>query len=156
MPQLTVTATPNQAFAGLLEAATTFETDSLAAEGAVGLGKLVRLGTNKDKQCVQLSSATGQGALAYGFAPHNFNREQTTAGLVQYDDKETVPVVRKGRIWVETQDAVVKGATANYHLASQKLTDEAVTTGIEAIGGNLKVTFLTSTSAAGLALVEVK
>lgn len=155
MPQVSMTSLPAAAFNGMLASNTVTKIRSYAAEGVVGIGKLVRLGTNKETQCVQLSTAVGQGALAWGFAVHNHNQEQSLAGLVQYADKETVNVMRRGDLWVETNDAVVAGNTANYHLASQKLTDEAVAAGIEAIGG-LSVKFLTSTSGAGLAQVEVE
>lgn len=155
MPQVSVTNLPARAFNGMLGTNSPTRIRSYAAEGVVGIGKLCRLGTNKESQIVQLSTAVGQGALAWGFAVHNHFQEQTVAGLVQYDDKTTVPLMRSGDLWVETSDAVVAGATANYNLASQKLTDEVVGAGVEAIAG-LSVKFLTGTTAAGLALVEVE
>ena len=155
MPQTSVTFLPAVAFNGMIATNAPVKIRSYAAEGTVGIGKLVRLGTNPDSQCVQLSTAVGQGALAFGFAVHNHNQEQSLAGLVQYADKETVNVLRRGDIWVETQDAVVAGRVANYHLATQKFTDEAVGAGIEAIGG-LAVRFMTSTTGAGLAQIEVE
>jgi hypothetical protein len=97
----------------------------------------------------------GQGALVVGFSLHDHAREQSSAGLVQFADKETVNVLKRGRMWVETQDAVVAGAVANLHLASGKLTDAAVGAGIEAIT-QLNVRFVTSNAAAGLAEIEVK
>jgi len=78
-----------------------------------------------------------------------------SAGLVQFADKETVNVFKRGRMWVETNDAVVGGAVANLHLATGKFTDEVVAAGIEAIT-QLSVRFVTSTSSAGLAQIEVK
>lgn len=155
MSQTSVTQYGAAAFNGMLSDITESNVLSYAAEGAVGIGKAVRLGTDKEKQVVQSSTAVGQGALVFGIAVHDHAREQSSAGLVQYADKETVSVLRRGNIWVETQDAVVAGTVANYHLATQKFTDEAVGAGIEAITG-LSIRFLTSTSAAGLAIVEVK
>lgn len=155
MPQTSVTSLPAAAFNGMIVDNSSLKIRSYAAEGVVGIGKAVRLGTNKDTQCVQSSTAVGQGALIFGFAVHNHNQEQNGSGLVQYADKETVNVMRRGDLWVETQDAVTAGNVANYHLATQKLTDEAVGAGIEAITG-LAVRFLTSTTAAGLAQVEIE
>ena len=155
MSQTSVPLYQSAAFAGMLADLAENDIYSYAAEGAVAIGRTVRLGTNKEKQVIQSSTATGQGALVVGFAVHDHAREQTSAGLVQYATTETVSMLKRGRIWVETNDAVVAGAVANLHLSTGKFTDEAVTTGIEAIT-QLTVRFLTSTSAAGLAIVEVK
>ena len=54
-----------------------------------------------------------------------------------------------------TTDAVVAGATANLTVADGTLTDASVTTGIEAFT-QVSVKFITATTAAGLALVEIK
>jgi len=58
-------------------------------------------------------------------------------------------------MWLETDDAVVAGATANLKTANGKVTDEAVAAGIEAFT-QISVKFITATAAAGLALVEIK
>lgn len=143
------------AFNGMLADLSDNDIISRAAEGAVAIGRTVRLGTNPEKQVVQSSTAVGQGALVVGFALHDHAREQSSAGLVQFADKETVNVFKRGRMWIETQDAVVAGTVANLHLATGKLTDAAVGAGIEAIT-QLSVRFVTSTGAAGLAEIEVK
>ena len=155
MSQTSVSLYQAAAFNGMLADLSDNDIVSFAAEGAVGIGRTVRLGTNKEKQVVQSSTAVGQAALVVGFALHDHAREMSGAGLVQFADKETVNVFKRGRIWVETQDAVVAGAVANLHLATGKFTDEAVGAGIEAIT-QLNVRFVTGTSAAGLAIVEVK
>ncbi len=130
------------------------QTDSFSAQGVVGIGKAVVLGTNKERQIVQAGTGVGQGALIVGISMLSQSIEQVqSSGLVQYADKTTVPVMRKGRIWVETNDAVVAGAVANFHLASGKFTDEAVATGIEAMG--IKARFFRGNTAAGLAILEV-
>ena len=54
-----------------------------------------------------------------------------------------------------TSKAVASGATANLTVANGTLTDAAVTTGIEAFT-QVSVKFITATTAAGLALVEIK
>jgi hypothetical protein len=155
MSQTTVSQYGDIAFNGMLADLSDNDIVSYSAEGAVNIGRTVRLGTNRERQVVQSSTAVGQGALVVGFAISGQAREQGTGGLVQYADKETVNVLKAGRLWVETNDAVVAGSVANLHLASGKFTDEAVGAGIEAIT-QLAVRFVTATSAAGLAIVEVK
>lgn len=155
MSQTSVTQYGAAAYMGMLADLSDNDIVSYAAEGAVLIGRTVRLGTSKDKQVIQSTTGAGQGALVTGFAVHDHAREQSAAGLVQYADKETVSVIKRGRLWVETQDAVVGGTVANLHLASGKFTDEAVAAGIEAIT-QLSVRFVTSTSGAGLAIVEIK
>jgi len=95
------------------------------------------------------------GAGVVGFALHDHAREQSSGGVVQYAATETVSVLTAGRMWVPTSDAVVAGATANLTVADGTLTDAAVAAGIEAFT-QIDVKFITATSAAGLALVEIK
>lgn len=155
MSQTSVNLYNPAAFNGMLADLSDNDIISDAAEGAVLIGRTVRLGTNRATQVIQSSNAVGQGALVVGIALHDHAREQSSAGLVQYADKDTVSVLRRGRMWVETQDAVVAGSVANLHLATGKFTDEAVAAGIEAIT-QLTVRFMTGTTAAGLAIVDVK
>lgn len=142
-------------FAGMLYDIAENDVMSYSAEGAVDFGVPVKLGTNKEKQTAKLTTSAGQAALAVGFALATQTLEQSSAGVVQYGDKVNVSVLKKGRVWVNTQDAVVAGAVANLHLASGTLTDEAVAAGIEAFT-QFSARFVTSTSAAGLAVVEIK
>lgn len=125
-------------------------TFSYSAEAAVGLGVPVMLGTNKERQ-VKLATAA---ASVIGIAMAQSDFEQSAAGLVQYADKETVSVLKSGRIWVMTADAVTAGNAANMVVASGLFTDEVVATGIEAFT-QVSIKFLTSTTAAGLAVVEI-
>jgi hypothetical protein len=155
MSQTTVSQYGAAAFMGMLADISHNDILSYAAEGAVAIGRTVRLGTNKEKQVIQSGTGVGQGALVVGFSVHDHAREQSSAGLVQFADKETVNVLKRGRIWVETNDAVVAGTVANLHLATGKFTDEAVGAGIEAIT-QVAVRFVTGTSGAGLAVVEIK
>lgn len=143
------------AFAGMLGDLRTNNVVSKAAEGAaIVFGKAVVGGTNKEKQVIAAGSGAGQGALITGFAAASHTVEQTSAGVVAYPVGSAVNVLDAGSIWVETNDAVVAGAVANYHLATGKFTDEAVGAGIEAIS-RLSVRFITGTTAAGLAMVSV-
>lgn len=128
---------------------------SYAAESAVGFGVPVTLGTTKTSEVNPVTTSVGQAALAVGIAVASHAVEQTSAGVAQYAATDTVPVLKSGRIWVETDDAVVAGAVANLKLSSSKFTDEAVTTGIEAFT-QFSARFITSTSGAGLAIVEIK
>lgn len=133
--------------------------DSFIAEGAVGIGKSVVAGTagessTKRGRVIQASTSVGQGALITGIATLSQTLEQTSAGVVAYADKSSVPVMTEGRMVVMTNDAVVAGAAANFVLANGTWTDAAVGTGIEA-PVLIKVRFVTSTSAAGLAAVQI-
>lgn len=136
------------------------QVDTYLAQGAIGIAKAVVLGTAKETatqrgQAVQAGTGVGQGALIVGVTILSQTLEQTSAGVVQYADKAAVPVMKKGRVVVETNDAVVAGAVANFHLATGKWTDEAVTTGIEATV-LVKARFVTGTTAAGLAAIELQ
>lgn len=127
---------------------------SYSAEGAVGFGAPVQLGTNKERQVKVLTTSVGQAALATGISLHTYAVEQSAAGLVQYASTQTVSVLKRGRVWVNTDDAVVAGTTANLKLSSGLFTDEVVAAGIEAFT-QFSAKFVTGTTAAGLAVVEI-
>lgn len=138
-------------FRGLLDGINPHNVRSYAAEEIIPVGYPVKLGTNAEKEVLKATT----GASAIGFALHDHAREQTSAGVVQYAALETVSVLTEGRMWVLTSDAVVAGATANLTVADGTLTDAAVAAGIEAFT-KIQVTFITATTAAGLAIVEIK
>lgn len=154
MSQTTVTQYGAAGIAGLLYDIGDSDVMSFSAEGAIGLGVPVKLGTNKERQALALTTSAGQATLAYGISVAGI-LEQTSAGVVAYAAGQTVGVLKRGRIWVNTDDAVVAGATANLKLSSGLFTDEAVAAGIEAFT-QFKATFITGTTAAGLAVVEIK
>lgn len=139
------------AFKGMLDGIGPRNVRSYAAEEAIPVAYPVKLGTDKEKEVLKATAGAG----VVGFALHDHAREQTSAGVVQYNALETVSVLTQGRMWVETTDAVVAGATANLTVATGKLTDEAVAAGIETFT-QISVKFITGTTAAGLALVEIK
>lgn len=153
--QTTYTLHPDQWQVGQIADTSDRTIDSYLAEGAVGIAKCVIRGTDKSRQVIQASTSAGQAALVIGVSVNGRNIEQTDAGLVQYKDKSAVSVMTRGRVIVETDDAVVAGAVANLKLSSGKFTDEAVAAGIEAFT-QISVRFLTGTTAAGLAEVEIK
>lgn len=152
--QTTVTQYGAASFAGML--ADTGFTDKLSytAEAAVGFGVPVQLGTNPARQVKVLTTAVGQAALAVGVSIASQVVEQTSAGVAHYAQYDTVPVLKQGRVWMLTNDAVAAGAVANLVLANSTVTDEAVATGIEAFT-QFSARFLTATTAAGLALVDI-
>lgn len=151
MAQLSYSQTSAAAFAGMLDGIGPRNVRSYAAEEAIPVAYPVRLGTDPAKEVLKATT----GANTIGFAIHDHAREQSSAGVVQFAATETVNVLNQGRFWIETSDAVVAGAVANLTTATGKLTDASVAAGIEAFT-QISVRFVTGTTAAGLALVEVK
>jgi hypothetical protein len=149
--QTTISQYGAAAFKGMLDGIGPKNVRSYAAEGIIPVAYPVKLGTSPDKEVLKATAGAG----VVGFALHDHAREQTSAGAVQYEATETVSVLTQGRMWVMTSDAVVAGATANLTVADGTLTDAAVAAGIEAFT-QVSVKFITATSAAGLALVEIK
>lgn len=128
--------------------------DSFLAEGVVGIAKAVIRGTNKERQVQQAGTGAGTAANIVGIAILTQSVEQTSSGVVQFNDKTAVPVMRKGRVVIETNDAVIAGTKANFVLANGKWTDEPVAAGIEA-PTQIQASFVTGTTAAGLAIIEI-
>ena len=151
MSQTTMSQYGAAAVAGLLDGVGPRNVRSYAAEEIIPVGFPVKLGTDKEKEVLKATAGAG----VVGFALHDHAREQTSGGVVQYAATETVSVLTQGRMWVMTSDAVVAGATANLTVADGTLTDAAVAAGIEAFT-QISVKFIAATSAAGLALVEIK
>lgn len=74
-------------------------------------------------------------------------------GTLGWDDKDSVPVLRKGRIWVKVYGAVVEGADAYCVLATsgQEGYFTSTSTGNIATGGK----FITAAADGALALLEI-
>lgn len=153
MSQTSVTQYGQAGFPGQIYDTMFTDKMSYSAEGAVPFGAVVRLGTNKERQVAAVGTGAGQGALAIGVAVMTYVTEQDSSGNVGYGNTQTVSVMKRGRIWVNTDDAVVAGSAANLKLSNGKFTDEVVAAGIEATGFNAR--FITGTTAAGLAVVEI-
>lgn len=66
---------------------------------------------------------------------------------------DEVPIMTQGVMWVETADAVVAGAVANFNTATRLWTDAAVAGSVIAVPG---VEFDSTVTAAGLAKVRVQ
>ncbi len=154
MSQTTVTQYGAAGIAGLIYDLVDNDVMSYSAETAVGLGVPVQLGTNGERQVKVLTTSVGQAALARGISVAGI-LEQNGGGTVAYAIGQSVGVLKRGRIWVNTADAVVAGAKANLVLASGLFTDEVVGAGIEAFT-LFTATFITATTGAGLAVVEIK
>ena len=153
--QSSVTQYGAVAFAGMLADSMITDKVSMSAEGAVPFASFVTLGTNKERQVLAATTSVGQAALTVGVALASHVVEKTNAGVAQYAATVTVPVLKRGRIYVLTDDAVAAGSVANLKLSSGKATDEAVAAGIEAFT-QFSARFITGTSGAGLAIVEIK
>ena len=154
MSQLAYTQYQNAGIRGLLYDLVGHDTMSYSAQGVVPMGFPVILGTNKERQVVAANSgAVGLGALIIGLSIMQFDAEQDATGTVVYLDKETVSVLKKGRIWVDANAAVTAGNVVNLNLANGKFTDAAVGVGVEALV-QIKAKFLTSTTGAGLAVID--
>ena len=151
MAQTTISQYGAAAFKGLLDGVGPHLIRSYAAEEAIPMAYPVKLGTTASKEVLKATAAAG----AVGFAIHDQAREQSSAGVVQYAATETVSVITQGRFWVLTSDAVVAGSVANMTVADGTLTDAAVAAGIEAFT-QFSARFVTATTAAGLAIVEIK
>lgn len=151
MAQTSVSQYQPVAFKGMLADLQDYNTMSYAAEEAIPFAYPVKLGTDPAKEVLKTTS----GALTVGFALSAHAVEQTSAGVAQWGITDTVPVIKRGRFWVETTDAVTAGAVANLTVATGKLTDEAVAAGIEAFT-QFSARFITGTTGAGLAVVEIK
>lgn len=149
MAQLSYNAEMSPAVVGMIADLSCKTVDSFAAEAALNPGDLVVRGTNAEKQ-VKLAG-TGTVANAIGIVIHEHKEPGTTDGY--YPVGCAVGVLTRGRIWVPVSKAVAAGKIANYKIAEKAFTDEAVASGIEAPG--VSCVFLTSTSAAGIAEIEV-
>lgn len=157
IPQTSFGLYQDASFAGMLYDSAFRDTMSYSAEGAIPFGSFVKLGTNKERQVLAATTAAGQAALLIGVAIAVYSTEQVYPSLgaaAGYIATETVSMLKDGRIWVRTNDAVVAGSVANYVLANGTVTDEAVATGVEAFT-QMTVKFITGTTAAGLAVVEI-
>lgn len=151
--QTTYSRTPAAAMAGLLYDLRDNVIESYATEGAdgIGFGLAVIAGTDVDKQ-VKLPAAAG--GVFRGVSVHEYAQEQQADGTVEYADKDTMNVLRRGAIWVQTNTSVDtdddaffvnSGADAGKFSDVDDATTDAVPTG----------KFRTSTTGSGLAVLEI-
>jgi hypothetical protein len=144
----------NPAIAGTLYDLSPHTVDSYVSQiDNVGLGFGVIAGTDPQSQ-VTVAAAT----FSSGFKGIVLNqaKEQSATGAVVYNTKDTVPVLRKGRAWVPVTGAVTAESPAflTFSGADTGKWAAAAGTGPVAVAvANAK--FITSTTGAGLAVVEL-
>lgn len=95
--QLSYQANMNAAIAGTLYDLSPRTIDACIAQGVIGLGMGVIAGTDPVNQAVVPSATFTAGFKGVALLQA---KEQTAAGVVQYNAQDTVPVLRKGRAWV--------------------------------------------------------
>lgn len=136
-----------EAIAGQLAEIKNYDIENGAAEGAIDFGFGVVAGTDAAKQ-VKLPAADSD--VFRGVAGHT-HKEQNSSGAARYEDTEAVNVVRKGVVWVETDDAVSIDEAATLEIATGKFSNNAAGVGFIATGG----VFRSSVAAAGIAKLEI-
>ena len=155
----TVVAEQAAAFAGMKADSGGDDVLSRSAEGAVPFGKLVVLGTNKDKQC-KLPAALGEvttAGLQLGVSLQSHAMEQNGAGAATYDDKDTVSVLHKGRCYVKVEEAVSPSdpVFVRYAAGGDGLGSFGKTAGTSERAALSKARYLSTAGVGGLAVVEV-
>lgn len=120
--------------------------DSKFAEGAIEAGDAVDIGT-ADDQVIKAVSAV------YGVAiQHPTLTMADDTGLAAYAEFDGVSVLRQGRIWVQVGLAVAIDDLAYWDdVAGTFSNTDATSTNPPVTGGR----FVTSTSGAGLAILEI-
>ena len=114
--------------------------DSFAAEGAIGVGKAVELGTDPAKQV----KASLTASKVIGIAIFENKVDETPL----YPDEYAVPVCTFGDVWVEVAESVTAGASVYLSTAGAW----GSSTG-SAVSG---MTYLTSAGSGELAIVRVR
>lgn len=134
-------------FPGLIYDMRNITVESYACEStSIPFGGAVTAGTDKRKQ---VKDSAGGGAFT-GIAIHEYAHEaDITTGQAAYLLKETVNVLRKGAVWVQTNGTVAQDAEAFY-----------VTSGTDrGLWGSAGTTstgkFRSATTGSGLAIVEI-
>lgn len=124
--------------------------NSFAAEGVVLFGRAVVPGTDIEKQ-VKIPATTNTTFM--GVSISSYTTVQDVNGDGGYLDTDTVPVLRRGRIWVPVINAVAANNPAYYmynsinagKFCSSNSNAQIVPTGV----------FRSSTTGAGLAILEI-
>lgn len=139
-------------FAGMIADSSQKVTDSFAAEGVIPYGVAVVRGTDPVNQAKVVTAADDLDNFV-GISHSTHMQIQNESGEVQYLDKDTVNVLSFGRVWVNVTEAVTAGTEAQV-VATGADAGKFATTGTAVT--NKRLTFLTSTTAAGLAVVEIR
>lgn len=132
------------AVVGQIVDCTNLRIDSKYAEGAIDAGDAVQIGT-ADTQVLTATTAV------YGVAiQHPTLTLGDTTGTAAYAQYDGVSVLREGRVWVAVDGAVAIDAQAYWDVAAQAFNSTALDNFI-VTGGR----FVTSTSGAGMAILEI-
>jgi hypothetical protein len=124
----------------------------VASAFVLGLGEpvyRVPAGGTGDEQC----SADAAAGEFLGLSRRTGVLDPANTPVDTFAANDEVPVMESGVMWVETADAVVAGAVANFNTGTRLWTDAAVAGAIIDVPN---VEFDSSTTGAGLAKVRVK
>ena len=115
--QLTYSETPEIGFPGLVAQPFSLrQIDSALAEGAIGLGTGVSVGTADGQYIPSVADGTVAGIAVYDGAKENI----ADAAFV-YADKEQFPLLNKGRYYATANAALAIGAVLGYDPATGKV-----------------------------------
>lgn len=105
--QTTYDQTPAVAYPGMLaQEFSNRQIDSYLVEGTTIVGgQAVELGTDKEKQVIQLATA----ANFYGVALSVYENKEKTNSTIEFADKEMAAIMSEGRVWVQASAAVAVG-----------------------------------------------
>jgi hypothetical protein len=138
------------AYAGLIyDANSGRDVVSRDAEGVVPFGVAVGRGTDADRQC-----AAGGAATAYlGVSVRSLEREgAANTGAVQYEDTETVGIMRTGYVWAVCPTGCVPGDAVIYTVATGVLDTGVAGVGAAEIDG---AAWQTTTAAGDLGVIRL-
>jgi hypothetical protein len=140
----TYSTTMTVAMAGLIYDMRNITVESYACESAsILFGSAVIAGTDPRKQ-VKVGATGGS---FRGIALHEHAHEQNpSTGVASYLQYETVNVLRKGAVWVQTNATVAENAAAYYVTATGLWGASGETTG---------GIYRSATTGSGLAIVEI-
>ena len=133
------------AVVGQLVDCTNLRIESKYAENSFVAGEAVQIGSSDDQiETVDTS--------VYGVAiQHPLLTMNDDTGLAAYAEFDGVSIITNGRIWVEVDGAVAIGADAYWDVAAGAFNSTS-TDNFAVPGGK----FVSSTSGAGLAILEIK
>ncbi len=157
MSQILLNQDINPAYAGLVDSYYKFVVDTHPAlnvdeTSRILLGQAVRFGSvDPDKLFPSIGANLAGKSPAIGFAVGGKN-QQNVDGDLGYLRGDPVPVIKSGRIWTNTAKAIPANIFLRSQLGTGLLTDDPGALEFEYIS----VKSLTSTTSAGLILVEVK
>jgi hypothetical protein len=154
IPQTTYSDFPAQAVAGQIADLSPTHTISRLAEGPIGAGCFVAKGTSRD-QTLLPAAGTDVSAHLDGVAIYTALKEPYTS-TAQYKATDSVPVLRKGPIWVQVAVVAVTDDSVPYiyHTGSNAGKIRGTTDGSATVAPS-GVKVIQGAAPGGLALVEL-